>query len=172
MAFRVVLERLYPDMKEATVGRWLKAEGEAVAEGDPIAELITDKVTFALESPGAGRLRRIYAREKSVLPIGCTLAVLASPEEALPDIEAENRALIAAREAEVARGLPAPRRGGPRVRPALVAGVAGPGRADGVRATPSARRLARERGIDLARVPRPERGPITERDVEAFISGR
>jgi len=163
MAFRITLDRLYPDMKEATIGHWLKQEGDEVVEGEPIVELITDKVTFELESTGAGLLRRIYARDKSVVPIGVTLAALAGPDEALPDIEAENRERIATWEAEVARDKA--EAGVPR----LVPGVARPQRADGVRATPSARRLARERGVDLASVPTPAEGPITERDVLAYL---
>lgn len=164
MAFRITLERLYPDMKEATIGHWLKQEGDSVSLGEPIVELITDKVTFELESTGAGPLRRVYFGEKSVVPIGCTLAVLAGPEEPLPEIEAENRARIAAWEAEVA----AQQAAGPR----LVAGLTPAKRGEGVRATPSARRLAREHGIDLASVPRSGEGPLTERDVQAFLEQR
>ncbi|HHX39050.1 MAG TPA: hypothetical protein GX715_03725, partial [Armatimonadetes bacterium] len=89
-------------MKEATVGRWLKSEGEPVAEGEPLVELITDKITFELEATGSGILRQAYFREKSVVPVGCTLAALGDSTEALPDIEAENRERIAAWEAEMA----------------------------------------------------------------------
>lgn len=166
MAFRITLDRLYPDMKEATIGHWLKQEGDEIALGEPIVELITDKVTFDFESPGAGLLRRIYARDKSVLPIGCTLAVLAGPEEELPDIEAENRERIAAWEAQVAQEK------GQTSGPRLVAGVSISRPATGVRATPSARRLAREHGIDLASIPPPADGPITERDVQAFLEAK
>lgn len=165
MVFRVVLEKLYPDMKEATVGRWLKAEGDEIAVGDPLVELITDKVTFELESAGSGILRKTYFREKSVVPPGCTLAVLADPEEELPDIEAENRARIAAWEKELAAEKEAVPAGGPR----LAAGGPRLPRAEGVRATPSARRLARQHGIDLSKVPPPADGLITERDVQAFL---
>ncbi|MDH7569818.1 MAG: E3 binding domain-containing protein [Armatimonadota bacterium] len=163
---RIILERLYPDMKEATVGRWLKQEGEEVAEGEPIVELITDKVTFELESPSAGPLRQICVAEKSVIPIGCTLALLAAPDEVLPDVAAENRARIAAWEAEVSReaSLPAASR--------LVGGTTRPQTGEGVRATPSARRLARQHGVDLLQVPHSGDGPLTERDVRAFLEAR
>lgn len=165
MALRITLDRLYPDMKEATLGRWLKQEGEEVAQGEPIVELITDKVTFELESPGSGTLRRIYIKEKSVVPIGCTLAVLAPSDETLPDIESENQALIAAWEAEVSRQALAE-----ASRP-LVRGADASERG-AVRATPSARRAAREHGVDLAQVPRPDHGPITERDVLSYVKRR
>lgn len=169
MAVAVTVDLFYTDMKEATVGRWLKAEGEEVAAGEPLVELITDKVTFELESPGAGTLRRIYFPEKSVVPVGCTLAVLGAPNEALPDYEAQNRERIAAWEAEVARErAEKSAAAGPR----LVAGVGRATRTDGVRATPSARRLAREHGIDLAQIPRPADGPITEKDVLAYLEAR
>lgn len=158
-----MIERLYPDMKEATVGRWLKVEGEHVALGEPIVELITDKVTFELESPAEGPLRQICVREKSVVPVGCTLAILAGPEETLPDVAAENRERIAAWEAEVAR-----EREGPAA-PRLVAGVPGRASGGGVRATPAARRLAREHGLNLADIPASGEGPLTEKDVQAYL---
>lgn len=131
-------------------------------------ELITDKITFELESAGAGPLRRIYFPEKSVVPVGCTLAVLAEPDEVLPDIEAENRERIAAWEAVVAQEQAPAEPAGPR----LVAGIRGGTRAEGVRATPSARRLAREHGINLADVPHPADAAITERDVQAYLEQR
>ncbi len=169
MAFRITLDRLYPDMKEATIGRWIKQEGETVAEGEPIVELITDKVTFELESTGAGPLRRIYTSEKSVIPIGCTLAILAGPDEDLPDVAAENRERIAAWEAELAREKEGAAADEAPAGARLVAGLARRPGAEGVRATPSARRLARERGVELSAIPAPADGPVTERDVLAYL---
>lgn len=168
MVVRITLDKLYPDMKEATVGHWLKSEGEPVAEGEPLVELITDKITFELESTGSGLLRQACFREKSVVPPGCTLAVLADPGDELPDVEAENRERIAAWEAEVTAEKETAAPAGPR----LMAGVSRLKRAEGVRATPSARRLAREHKVDLADVPPPAEGPITERDVQAYLEAK
>lgn len=144
MAHPIRLDALYPEMEEATIGRWLAAPGEPVATEQPLAELITDKVAYEYLSPAAGILLAILPAEKSVIPVGTVLAVVGEAGESAGDLDAlreENRRLAAAREASLAAvleatGTPAP------------AAAARPGGA--VRATPAARRLARERGIDLA----------------------
>ena len=144
MAQPIVLDALYPEMEEATIGRWIVAEGQALDAGQPLAELITDKVAYEYQSPAAGTLLAILPAEKSVVPVGTTLAVIGDPGEAVDDLEsliAENRRLSAAREASLSAVIEATAAQTPP--PATSAGRA-------VRATPAARRLARERGVDLA----------------------
>lgn len=146
MAHVLVLEQLYPEMEEATVGRWLVSPGDAVSAEQPLAELITDKVAYEYRSPAAGTMLAVLTPEKSVVPVGTALGVLGAagePVENLEELLETNRRLAAEREAKLlavqqatAGEEPAP--------------VARPGGA--VRATPAARRLARERGIDLATV--------------------
>ena len=161
MVHKLVLEALYPEMEEATIGRWLAAVGDVIITEQPLAELITDKVAYEYLSPQAGTLLAILPREKSVVPVGAVLALLGGPEDRvtnLEEIEAENRRLAAAREAEL-QAVHEATGAAPAAAPA-----APPGRA--VRATPAARRLARERGIDLATITGsgPE-GMITVEDI-------
>jgi pyruvate dehydrogenase E2 component (dihydrolipoamide acetyltransferase) len=143
MAHILVLEALYPEMEEATIGRWLVAEGETVAADMPLAELITDKVAYEVQSPWAGVVLAQLPAEKSVVPVGTALAVIGAAGERVDNreaLETENRRLAAEREAQLSALHAAT--GQVEVKPAATGGA--------VRATPAARRLARERGVDLA----------------------
>jgi pyruvate dehydrogenase E2 component (dihydrolipoamide acetyltransferase) len=140
VASEVKLPRLGQGMESGTIVRWLKAEGEQVAKGEPLYELDTDKVTQEVEAEASGVLLRISVAEGEV-PVGQTIAVIGEAGEDLP-AESSNGA-----SASVETPAPAAARPDP-VEPASVppAGPAG-GR---VKASPLARRIARERGIDLA----------------------
>jgi pyruvate dehydrogenase E2 component (dihydrolipoamide acetyltransferase) len=134
-------------MEEATIGRWLVAEGAAVTAGQPIADLITDKVAYEYQSPEAGILLVRFPTEKSVIPVGTTLAVVGEPGEVVENMEeimAANRRLAAARDASLSAMLDAT---------ATQVSTTTPAPSRSVRATPAARRLARERGVDLATLP-------------------
>lgn len=158
---RVRIPKIDANIEEATIGRWLKAEGEPVRRKEPLVELITDKAVFELESPAAGVLRRIVAAEKSVLPVQYIIALIGDPDEPLPDVGPANGRLLDAR------------RNGPAPTPAAPAAPDGASATPDIRATPSARRLARELGVDLAAV-QAAAGPgrIGDDAVRAFAEGR
>jgi pyruvate dehydrogenase E2 component (dihydrolipoyllysine-residue acetyltransferase) len=165
MATEVILPRLGQGMESGTIVRWLKAEGEPVEKGEPLFELDTDKVTQEVEAEAAGVLLRIAVAEGEV-PVGQTVAFIgvageAVPEAAPPD-DASNRLLQAE---PVSLDEPA----GAESELESVAVPAGNGR---VKASPLARRLARERGIDLRSVrgTGPE-GRIVAEDVERAEAG-
>ncbi len=130
---RVVLPKVDANIEEITVTRWLKKEGEPVRKGEPIVELTTEKASFEFESPASGVLRKILAREKSVLPVGYILALIGPPTEPIPDVSGHNRRLLARYRAFTAQPTPT-------VPPTQTVGPR-------LRATPAARRLAREWGI-------------------------
>jgi pyruvate dehydrogenase E2 component (dihydrolipoamide acetyltransferase) len=143
MADVIILTPLYPEMEEATIGRWCVMPGDPVAEGAVVAELITDKVAYELASPCTGTLLVTLVGEKSVVPVGTVLAVVGNPGESLPNLaewQTENRRLTMEREMALTALHEATGADG-------TAPVDAPTRS--VRATPAARRLARERGIDL-----------------------
>jgi pyruvate dehydrogenase E2 component (dihydrolipoamide acetyltransferase) len=164
MVTKVTIDQLYPEMEEATVGAWFKAEGDPVALGERLVEIITDKVAFELESEGTGVVRQVWAAEKSVVPIGYTIALIGEPTDELPEVDEENARLLAERQAALAESA------GSAITAAQVreAAPAAP-----VRATPAARRLARNANVDLVEVAGtgPE-GTITEADVRAAIDAR
>jgi len=165
VATEVILPRLGQGMESGTIVRWLKSEGEPVEKGEPLFELDTDKVSQDVEAETSGVLLKIAVAEGEV-PVGQTVAFIGDQGEDVPEVaasapptEASNRLLQA--EAD-SRTEPVPP-------PEGAAGSAGNGR---VKASPLARRLARERGIDLRAVrgSGPE-GRIVAEDVERAEAG-
>ena len=165
MATEVILPRLGQGMESGTIVRWLKSEGEPVQKGEPLFELDTDKVTQEVEAEAAGVLLKIAVAEGEV-PVGQTVAFIGAEGEDVPDVpaaappaEANERPLQAD---EAPPSEPVPRSEG-------AAAADGNGR---VKASPLARRLARERGIDLGAVrgTGPE-GRIVAEDVERAEAG-
>jgi pyruvate dehydrogenase E2 component (dihydrolipoamide acetyltransferase) len=163
VALCIRIDRLDANIEEITVGTWRKAPGDRVAVGEPVVEIITDKITFEYESEAAGVLRVIVAPEKSVVPVHYVIGVVAEPDEALPDYEAHNTELLA----RLRQGVNVHVAVGLAPASAEVAAAA----ADKVRATPAARRRARELSVDLAEVARTVEGPVQAADVERFASG-
>ncbi len=156
------------DMTEGTIAAWLKKEGDPVAKGEPIAEIETDKTTIQIESFSNGVLRKILAQAGQKVPVGQVIGIIAAPDE---PIEGAQSSVPPQSEPQPAPD--APKSNGaaqaePRTQPAVVAPqVVNEGR---IIATPVARRLAEERGIDLRYVKGtgPD-GRITKADVEAFV---
>ena len=144
MATTIVMPQMGYDMKEGTVVRWHKKEGDPVARGDVLADIETDKATVEFEAFTSGVLRKIVAQEGVAIPVGQLIAVITAPDEPLPDdlLTAGGDAppVPSVSVAAVAR-LPE------STTVSVTSGSAGE-----VRASPIARRLARERGIDLAMV--------------------
>src|SRR5262247_1617770 len=84
MATEIRVPPLGESIVEATVGRWLKREGEEVTEGEPVVELETEKVNMEVTANGSGVLGEIVKREGETVNIGDTLAVIASAADARP----------------------------------------------------------------------------------------
>jgi pyruvate dehydrogenase E2 component (dihydrolipoamide acetyltransferase) len=165
MITKVRIPHVDANIEEGTIGRWLKKEGEGVHKGDPLFELITDKAVFEIEAPASGTLRRIMAPPKSVLPVGYVVAIMGGAADALPAVDEENRALLEATRRAALRERKS--RAGPRAG-SVARGGKGP-----IRATPAARRLAREKGIDLQELRKTASGEIvTEEDVNQHIKAR
>jgi pyruvate dehydrogenase E2 component (dihydrolipoamide acetyltransferase) len=199
MATKVHMEALSPTMEEGQLVRWLKDEGEEVAEGDVLAEIETDKATMELVARGSGVLRARTLEEGQTAAVGSVIAVIAEPDEDIaglvddadapaqetepagPDDEeavaepAEpkkrepERAARAEGAARAEQEKPGDAR--PRDEPAAASGAEEADGAGGrVKASPLARRLAQEAGIELRGVAGSgPSGRITKRDIEAAI---
>ena len=162
MATEVILPRLGQGMESGTIVRWLKSEGEPVEKGEPLFELDTDKVTQEVEAEAAGVLLRIAVAEGEV-PVGQTVAFIGAVGEDVPEATmaeppaAPGNKLSQAREEETA---PPP------------AAVSEPSTNGRIKASPLARRMARERGIELAGIhgTGPD-GRIVAEDVERAEAG-
>jgi pyruvate dehydrogenase E2 component (dihydrolipoamide acetyltransferase) len=165
MATEVKLPRLGQGMESGTIVRWLKGEGEPVKKREPLYELDTDKVTQEVEAEADGVLLKILIQEGEV-DVGTTIAVIGKEGEevTLEAVTAPPRGNGGRQSAETraAEPEPAPVEAAPAPAPATAP------RADGrVKASPLARRIARERGVDLTTVvgTGPE-GRIIAEDVE------
>src|SRR3954454_19103507 len=187
----VVMPRLSDSMEEGTILKWLKAEGDEVTRGDELVEIETDKATMTYEADSAGTLS-IVAQEGDTLPIGEVIARIgaggeapagdAAPAEATQQAEASgnggrSEAPPAAAPAAPPRAPPAePPAAAPEPEPepaaAQSAAPSPEGNGGRAKASPVARRIAREQGIDLsARQGTGPGGRIVKADVEAAASG-
>ncbi|MXX70641.1 MAG: pyruvate dehydrogenase complex dihydrolipoamide acetyltransferase, partial [Gemmatimonadetes bacterium] len=81
MATKVHMEALSPTMEEGQVVKWLKDEGDAVAQGEILAEIETDKATMELVARGDGVLRKILVAEGVAAPVGDVIAIIAAGDE-------------------------------------------------------------------------------------------
>jgi pyruvate dehydrogenase E2 component (dihydrolipoamide acetyltransferase) len=149
----VILPKLGLTMEEGSIVRWLKAEGDTVEKGELLFEVQTDKVVMEVESPASGILGKILVGEDETVPIAQVVAYITEPgeevPESLPDATSAGPAVGA-----VGRAEPAVSKAGP------------------ILATPAARRLARDEGIDLCGVTGTgKKGMIVKGDVTTVLAG-
>jgi pyruvate dehydrogenase E2 component (dihydrolipoamide acetyltransferase) len=169
----VVMPRLSDSMEEGTIIAWLKRVGDEVAVGEELVEIETDKANMAYESDVAGTLTEIVAEEGETLAIGSPIARVGDASEVVRG-NGEGRAAPAA--GPVAAGDPPPPAvakassgvGPPTAPPADGAGESRAEGSDRVKASPVAKRLARDKGLDLSEVQGSgPGGRIVKADVEA-----
>ncbi len=178
MATKVHMEALSPTMEEGQLVQWLKGEGDAIANGDLLAEIETDKATMELVARGEGLLRKIFLDAGGIAEVGSVIAVIAAADEDISGIEGVTGGASAAEPADEASAptapepapqavsappaVPPPETSAPAVVPA--ASLAPGGR---IKASPLARRLAEEMGVDITRVSGSgPGGRVVKRDIE------
>jgi len=173
VANEVKLPRLGQGMEAGTVVKWLKSEGDHVEKGDPLYEIDTDKVTQEVESDFAGVLLKIGLPQGEA-PVGRTIAWIGEPDEAISETDAQPQNGTGT--SEIASGSVAPGPGAEDPAPVDISETPSSASAQSaearVKASPLARRIARERNIDLARVrgTGPD-GRIVAEDVERGETG-
>ena len=189
MATKVVMAQLSPTMEEGRLVEWKVSEGDEVQQGDVVAEIETDKANMDVEALGSGVLRKIVVQEGETVPVGALIGVIAGADEDIGDLLQEAEAEAAGsgaaaagegdegerREPEEERA--APRAPGSEAAPAGEAPVTavaggGEGRRDGgrLRASPVARRMAEDEGLDLSRIEGSgPGGRIVKADVEGAL---
>ena len=159
----VEMPKANENMTEATLDRWLVKEGQFVAKDQGLCEIITDKAKFDMPAPVAGTVLKILAPERAVLPVGYVLCVIGAASEPIPaDFGPKNEQLLAAHRS-AATSISAP---------GASLTVGAPVSATGaIRATPAARRAAKEAGVDLAAVAAALKicGVINEKDIKTFL---
>ncbi len=171
MAVEILMPALSPTMEEGTLAKWLVKEGDAVKSGMVIAEIETDKATMEFEAVDEGIVGKILVAEGTAgVKVNTPIAVMVEEGEAVP--EASAKAAPAAKVADAPAAAPAPAAASPAAAAvAPAAAVPGSGGAR-VFASPLARRIAKERGVDLASVTGSgPHGRIVKADVEGAKPG-
>lgn len=142
MATPVILKKLSWTMEEGLLGKWIKHEGDQVKEGEVLCEIETEKATDELQAPASGTVLKVVYAEGSTIPVNSVIAVIGSPGEDVSSIigsGASAKPVVAPVEVQVQKQV--------SIRKTTDSEIL----AD-VRISPSARRLARERGIDLTQI--------------------
>ena len=154
MAVSVVMPALEMAQETGKLLAWLKKEGDSVKKGEPLLEIETDKVTVEVEAPADGVLAALKAREGTDVPVGQTIAWIVAPGERPP---AESAPMMTGRAmSAAAQSLAVAAPDSPKPEPARI------------RASPKARRMAQDLGVDLSKIrgTGPD-GAITGDDVQA-----
>jgi pyruvate/2-oxoglutarate dehydrogenase complex dihydrolipoamide acyltransferase (E2) component len=155
----VAIPQIFENMEEATIGKWLVQEGQTVEIDAPLCQLITEKTTLDLPSPASGTIRKLIVAEKAIVPTHFIVALIGDENEELPDLATLNPTQAPS------VAVPTP------VSP--VASTPSPSVSSGgrLRATPAARRAAKDAGVALEDVAAafPDK-VLSEEDVKAFAS--
>ena len=180
MIHEVTMPAMGADMTEGTVVKWLKNEGDEVARGDKLAEIETDKTVVEMEAYHAGILRRIVLGDGTKAPVGSLLAYIGDADDELPESAVAPAAPVAEEpasepepdiELEIGVAEPTPAPVAETVETVVTeTAPSAPTVEDGrIKASPLARRLAGEKGFDLAAIPGTgPGGRITRDDVLGF----
>src|SRR5688572_26981543 len=183
MATKVHMEALSPTMEEGRLVTWLKKEGDQVNEGDVLAEIETDKATMELVARGSGVLRKHMIAEGGSAAVGTVIGVIAGADEDISSIAPDGGGAAPAAPAKAETPKPSEEKEAPKpeAKPAASATAtqtapapqqaAPPAPTNGggrVKASPLAKRLAAEAGLELTHVQGSgPGGRITKRDIEA-----
>ena len=170
MISEVTMPSMGADMTEGTIVKWLKAEGDQVGRGDKLAEVETDKTVVEMEAYAEGLLRKIVVSEGSLVQVGAVIAFIGDADDDIPEVAAAAPGFEAAPEAPAATPAPAPTPTPEPVQQAAPAPVAVPASQGGrIKASPIARKIAEEKGVDIAAITGTgPGGRITKSDVENF----
>lgn len=179
MAETISMPKLGFDMSEGVLVRWVKNEGEDINKGDVLAEIETDKATVEVESSAAGVVRKLLASEGDVVPVGAAIAIVGSADEKIEEPEAAKKQT----EAKADQKPPPPSESEltkeeekkPEPAPAAEAEAPEPeapsaeetGR---IKASPLAKKIARDNNLDLSRLEGSgPGGRVVRKDVEAAL---
>jgi len=153
VAIKIIMPKLGMTMTEGIVAKWNKNDGDWVEKDEEIAVVMTKKIAYKIKAPESGVLR-IIVREKETRPVNAVLAFITEPGESVPEVD---EAAPAAPAEAVTVAAPEPA-ASPPAKPGFVL------------ASPAARRLAKEKNIDLAQVKGTGAdGMVTEGDVTRFV---
>jgi pyruvate dehydrogenase E2 component (dihydrolipoamide acetyltransferase) len=150
MVTKVVMPRLSLTMKTGTVIQWFRKENETVQKGEPLVEVLSEKITYDVEAPASGILRKVFAEEGLDVPVDHAMGLIGTADELIPQevVELESIPESAATAPTLPKSEEIPER---------------------VLASPAAKRLAKELDVDLTEVKgKGPEGRVVEDDVRLF----
>jgi pyruvate dehydrogenase E2 component (dihydrolipoamide acetyltransferase) len=157
MAIPVIMPKFEMSQETGLLIEWLKNEGDQIEKGEILFVVETDKLTMEVESPGEGILEGISAKAGDEIPVTSTIAYLLAEGEAIPETEIPDTEL----EADKTENEPT------AVEP--VRASITPSAGEKIRATPAARRAAREHQADLISQGSGPRGRVQEQDMLTYV---
>jgi pyruvate dehydrogenase E2 component (dihydrolipoamide acetyltransferase) len=173
MAETISMPKLGFDMREGVLVRWVKNEGEAISKGDVLAEIETDKATVEVESSASGVVRKLFASPGDSVPVGAAIAIVGTADEVIGEAGAIGEKV----DLQTKDGGRKTEAESPVAASAVSAQVSVaesptsvPGPSSVVKASPLAKKIARDRGVNLASVKGTgPGGRIVRRDIEAVL---
>ena len=176
MPINITMPALSPTMEEGTLSKWLKKPGDTIESGDVIAEIETDKATMEVEAVDEGTLAKILVEEGTEgVKVNAVIAVLAEDGEDVGSVDAAPASNGAAKEEAKPAPAPEPAKPEPAAAPSQLASADVLGKGDDrIKASPLARRIAAQKGVDLAALAGKGSGPhgrIVKKDVEGAQAG-
>ena len=164
MAETINMPKLGFDMAEGLLVRWVKQVGEPINKGDVLAEIETDKATVEVESSVSGVVLQLIAEQGTMVPVNAPIAVVGEAGE-----KVESKTVDSGSKAAAPAATPAPQSA---PAPAPVAQAASAPSAGPVKASPLAKKIARDQKVDLSRIQGTgPGGRIVRRDIEAALAG-
>jgi pyruvate dehydrogenase E2 component (dihydrolipoamide acetyltransferase) len=188
MAETISMPKLGFDMQEGVLIRWVKNEGENVNKGDVLAEIETDKATVEVESSASGVVRKLLVEAGSVVPVGDPIAVVGSADEKIEETPAKVVEAPAEKKTDEQKGEELktepekPEDGKQKVEekpaaparpePAATSQAQAPAQEGPLKASPLAKKIARDNNLDLTRLQGSgPGGRVVRKDVEAALAG-
>lgn len=168
MDIEIFMPALSPTMEKGTLAKWLVAVGDEVTSGDVLCEIETDKATMEVESIDEGIVAKILVADGSDdVPVGTLIAILAEEGEDIADVTVASTTPAVAKEVAPVAAEPAPAQSAPVLSPAPVAKSS----SDRVKASPLAKRMAEQSGLDLSALTGSgPHGRIVKADIEAALA--
>jgi pyruvate dehydrogenase E2 component (dihydrolipoamide acetyltransferase) len=168
MAETINMPKLGFDMAEGTLVRWVKKVGETINKGEVLAEIETDKATVEVESSASGVVRKLLVDEGAVVPVGTPIVIVGTAEEKLEDVavQSDQRSKVEGQAVSTSDQKPVPA----EQKTTTVQPASSDLQHTGITASPLAKNMARQQGIDLSQVHGSgPGGRIVRRDIEAAL---
>jgi pyruvate dehydrogenase E2 component (dihydrolipoamide acetyltransferase) len=164
MATEIIMPKAGMAMEEGTIVKWFKKEGDTVEVGEPLLEILTDKVNMEVEAPASGTLLKILAQEGEVLPVITTIGYIGKPGEEVPQGQTSAQKAVTT---ESPQDLMID-----DVQPVEDKEQEDPINTQKVRATPASRKIAKENNIDLKDISGSgPKGRVQRIDVAEYLEG-